>query len=189
MATDPRWVNIAEKNIEEILTDHAFCEQKAASYGISIIVQYPEKTELVSQLLEIVSEELDHFKQVHQIIVKRGFTLGKERKDPYVNDLKRFFAKGSDKQTLLVYKLLLAAMIEARSCERFKVLSENIGDSELAEFYRALMISEANHYTFFIAQAKKVAPQDLDVDDLWKAFLEFEAKVILKYGQKEQIHG
>ena len=155
LATDPRWVELVESNISEVLTDHAFCEQKALSNAISIVVNYPEHTEIVQQLLEIAQEELQHFKQVHQIIVKRGFTLGRERKDSYVNELIQFVRKGYNRDIVLMDRLLFSAMIEARSCERFKVLSQKINDPELAEFYRELMISEAGHYTTFIKLAKK----------------------------------
>ena len=188
LATDPRWVELVESNISEVLTDHAFCEQKALSNAISIIVNYPEHTEIVQQLLEIAQEELQHFKQVHEIIVKRGYTLGRERKDSYVNELIQFVRKGYNREIVLMDRLLFSAMIEARSCERFKVLSEKINDPELSEFYRELMISEAGHYTTFIKLAKKYAPEN-QVDERWKAFLEFEATVIANYGKKETIHG
>jgi tRNA 2-(methylsulfanyl)-N6-isopentenyladenosine37 hydroxylase len=188
LATDPRWVELVESNISEVLTDHAFCEQKALSNAISIIVNYPEHTEIVQQLLEIAQEELQHFKQVHEIIVKRGFSLGRERKDSYVNELIQFVRKGYNRDIVLMDRLLFSAMIEARSCERFKVLSQKINDPELAEFYRELMISEAGHYTTFIKLAKKFFPEN-EVDERWKAFLEFEATVIANYGKKETIHG
>lgn len=189
LPTDPRWANIAEKNIEEILTDHAYCEQKAATTAITIITQFPEKTELVTAMAELAREEMEHFKRVHEILVKRGYTLGRERRDEYVNDLANFiFQSGYGREEFLVNKLLFAAMIEARSCERFKVLSENIEDKELAEFYRELMVSEANHYTMFISFARKYA-QTYDVDNRWQEILDQEAIIIAKYGKKEFIHG
>ncbi len=190
LATDPRWVNIAEKNIEEILTDHAFCEQKAASSAISIVVHYPSESDLVTKLLDVAQEELEHFQMVHDIIVKRGFVLGKERKDPYIHDLRKFFAGGGSKEQSLINKLLLSAMIEARSCERFKVLSEHIKDEELSKFYHELMISEAGHYTLFLGFARKYGEQyKIDVDAQWQKFLDYEATVIQSYGTKEHIHG
>lgn len=140
LPTDPRWVNIVEKNIEEILTDHAFCEQKAASTAISFIVLFPEKTELVQEMTALVKEEMSHFKMVHDKIVARGWTLGRERKDEYVNQLMTFFPKGGSRTDFLVHKLLYAALIEARSCERFRLLSEHLEDKELAEFYRKLRL-------------------------------------------------
>lgn len=188
LPTDPRWVNIVESNIEEVLTDHAYCEQKAASNAISIIVKHPEHTELVQELLIIAQEELDHFKQVHDKIIARGWTLGPERKDKYVNHLYAFMEKGGSKTQRLVERLLFAALIEARSCERFKVLSENINDTELKEFYKELMISEAGHYTIFLNFAKKLG-EGIDVDKRWKEFLEFEGELIQKFGNKETIHG
>ncbi len=149
LPTDPRWVNIAEKNIDEILTDHAYCEQKAASAAISFIISHPELDELTTAMAELAIEEMDHFKRVHEHIVKRGLKLGRERKDPYVKDLRKFFSQGSNRRRHLINNLLTAAMIEARSCERFRVLSENISDPELADFYAELMKSEAMHYTMF----------------------------------------
>lgn len=188
LPTDPRWVNIVETNIDEILTDHAFCEQKAATNAISLIVYAPEYPDLVEQMIALAQEELDHFNQVHELIKKRGGVLGRERRDEYVNELYLFVRKGHKREIVLVDRLLFSAMIEARSCERFRVLSENIQDKELSAFYRDLMVSEANHYTTFIKLAKKYAKGE-DVDKRWKEFLEYEAIVIAKYGKKETIHG
>lgn len=189
LPTDPRWVNIVESNLDEILTDHAFCEQKAASNAISIIVHYPEYSDLVEKMSEIAREELEHFQQVHKLITERGKVLGRERKDDYVNELMQFI-KGHkrSREEQLVDRLLFSAMIEARSCERFRVLSENIKDQTLAKFYRDLMISEANHYTVFIGFARKYGT-GVDVDARWKEFLAYEAEVIARYGKKETIHG
>lgn len=189
MPTDPTWVtNVVESNIEEILTDHAFCEQKAASNAITIIVQNPNLSDLVKEMTALAMEELDHFKRVHDIIIARGYVLGKERKDNYVGELVKFMKKGGSRMDQLIDRLLFAAMIEARSCERFKVLSENINDAELAAFYHELMISEATHYAMFIRLAKKYAG-DIDVDKRWKEYLDFEAVMIKNYGKQERIHG
>ena len=128
LPTDPRWVNIAELNIEEILTDHAFCEQKAASTAMSLIVSFPEFTEVVTKMISLVEEEISHFKMVHDLIVNRGFTLGRDRKDNYVVSILKFFPKGGSRTTQLIHRLLYAALIEARSCERFRLLSENLKD-------------------------------------------------------------
>jgi tRNA-(ms[2]io[6]A)-hydroxylase len=189
LPTDPKWVkNVVESNIEEILTDHAFCEQKAASNAITLIVQNPNLSDLVQEMALLVQEEMDHFKRVHDIILERGYQLGRERKDDYVNELRKFVTTGGSRETQLIDRLLLSAMIEARSCERFKVLSENIGDKELAEFYHELMMSEAGHYAMFIRLAKKYADK-VDVDLRWKEFLTYEAQVIQNYGKGETIHG
>lgn len=188
LPTDPRWAKLVESNIEEVLTDHAYCEQKALSNAISLIVNYPEHNHLVTQLMEIAKEELDHFQRVHQIILQRNLKFGKERKDSYVNELMQFVRKGEGKEIALLDRLLFAAMIEARSCERFKVLSEKIGDVFLADFYRELMISEAQHYTVFIKLAKNYFDANV-VDTRWNEFLEYEAKVISNYGVRETIHG
>ena len=182
LPTDPLWVkNVVESNIEELLTDHAFCEQKAASNAITLIVQNPN-------LSDLVQEEMDHFKRVHDIILARGFILGKERKDDYVNELRKFIISGGSRTEQLVDRLLFSAMIEARSCERFKVLSENINDPELSGFYYELMVSEATHYSTFIRLAKKYAG-GVDVDKRWKQYLEVEAQVVVNYGKAETIHG
>jgi len=188
LPTDPRWVNIVEKNLEEILTDHAWCEQKAASNAITIITYNPELTDLVEDLLELVKEELSHFEMVFNIIKERGYTLGRERKDSYVNELYQFMQKGGSRNASFVDRMLFSAMIEARSCERFKVLSENIEDVKLAKFYYDLMASEASHYTTFISYARKYGT-DVNVDKRWKEWLEHEAKVIANYGKQETIHG
>lgn len=190
LPTDPRWANIAEERISEILTDHAFCEQKAASTAISLIVQYPEYDELVSEMTALAQEEMEHFKRVHDIILKRGESLGRDRKDAYVNELAGFMNKSGNRVQQLVERLLFAAMIEARSCERFRVLSEHISDKELAAFYRELMVSEAGHYTMFLRLARKYGKTEgIDVDSRWEEFLKYEAEVISRYGTKEHIHG
>jgi tRNA-(ms[2]io[6]A)-hydroxylase len=188
LATDPRWVNIVESNIEEILTDHAWCEQKAASNAIYIIVNNSEKEELVTEMTRIALEEMEHFKMVHDIIKEKGLTLGRERKDNYVNDLVKFAKKDGSRNDALVERLLFAAMIEARSCERFKVLSENIQDPELAKFYRDLMISEAGHYTTFLGFAKQYQ-ENINVDKRWKEWIEYESSIIANYGNRETVHG
>ena len=188
LATDPRWVNIVETNIEEILTDHAWCEQKAASNAISIISLNSEHEELVTDLLALAKEELEHFQLVHDLIKSRGFTLGRERKDSYVNELFKFMNKGGSRQQSLVDRLLFSAMIEARSCERFKLLSEKISDPELSKFYNDLMVSEAGHYTTFIGYARKYDGNS-DVNKRWKEWIDHEAIVIQNYGKEETIHG
>lgn len=190
LETDPRWVNIVEKNIEEILTDHAYCEQKAATNAISIVIGFPYYTDLVEEMLKLAKEELAHFEMVHQKIIERGYKLGFERKDEYVNDLYKFMRKGDHRREIvLIDRLLFAAMIEARSCERFKLLSEQINDEELRKFYRELMISEANHYTLFIGFARKYGSKTEDVDARWQEWLNFEADLMKKYGKKETVHG
>jgi len=189
LETDPHWVNIVEKNIEEILTDHAYCEQKAATNAISILISYPYHTDLVDELLSLSKEELTHFEMVHQKIKDRGFKLGFERKDEYVNELYKFMRKGHKKEIVLIDRLLFSAMIEARSCERFKILSENIKDQDLKEFYHELMISEANHYTTFLRFARKYGNEYENVNSRWAEWIEFEAKMVKSYGKKETIHG
>ena len=179
LPTDPRWVNIAEKNIEDILVDHAYCEQKAASSCISLIVMFSEKTKLVEVLVPIVAEEWSHFTMVLDHLKKRGYSLGKQRKDEYVAMLNQSIEKGGNRTFQLVQKLLLNALIEARSCERFKLLSNNIVDSELANFYHDLMVSEAGHYRNFIRLAKEYMEEE-EVDKQWKKLLNEEANIMKK---------
>jgi len=188
LATDPRWVNIVESNISEILTDHAWCEQKAASNAIYIIINNSEKEDLVTEMLKIAKEEIEHFQLVHEIIKQRGLELGRERKDDYVGDLVKFMKKDGSRNDALIERLLFAAMIEARSCERFRVLSTNIDDKELAQFYHDLMVSEANHYTTFLGFARKYS-EKVDVDKRWKEWLDYEATIMENYGKKEIVHG
>jgi tRNA-(ms[2]io[6]A)-hydroxylase len=188
LVTDPKWVNIVESNIEEILTDHAWCEQKAATNIITIITYNSEHEDLVTDLLEIAKEEIEHFQLVHNIIKERGLKLGRERKDHYVNELFKFMKKDGSRNDAFVDRLLFSAMIEARSCERFKVLSQNIEDKELAEFYRKLMISEAGHYTTFLGFARKYS-EKVNVDKRWAEWLDFEGKLITNYGKSETVHG
>ncbi|MBL7920380.1 MAG: tRNA-(ms[2]io[6]A)-hydroxylase [Bacteroidia bacterium] len=189
LETDPRWVNIVEKNIEEILTDHAYCEQKAATNAISIMISYAYHPEIVDEMVSLAKEELTHFEMVHQKIKDRGFKLGYERKDEYVLELYKFMRKGHVKEIALIDRLLFSAMVEARSCERFKILSENINDADLRQFYRELMISEAGHYTMFLNFARKYGNATEDVNARWQQWLEHEAKILQSYGKQETIHG
>ena len=170
------------------MTDHAWCEQKAATNCITIIINNSEKPELVSALLDISKEEIEHFKMVHDLILKRGLTFGREGKDCYVNELAKFMKKGASREIAFVDRLLFSAMIEARSCERFKVLSDTIEDQEMAKFYRDLMISEANHYTVFLGFANEIG-EGLDVKKRWEEWLAYEAEIIKSYGKSEAIHG
>lgn len=188
LPTDPRWVNIVEKNIEEILIDHAYCEQKAASTAISLIVGFPEYTDLVQEMIALVKEEMSHFKMVHDKILENGWTLGRDRKDDYVIQLVTYFPKGGSRTTQLVHRLLYAALIEARSCERFRLLSEQLNDKELGEFYRKLMVSEANHYTMFLGFARQYGDRK-EVDVKWQELLEYEAGIMKGLSKKETIHG
>mgnify|MGYP006072716389 FL=1 len=188
LPTDPRWADIAEKNISEILIDHAHCEQKAASTAISLIVSFPEYTDLVTDMIALVKEEMSHFKLVHDRLIRLGISLGRDRKDSYVLALLKFFPKGGSRTDQLVHRLLCAALIEARSCERFRLLSEHLEDRELATFYRDLMVSEANHYTLFLQHARNYGNRK-EVDQKWDSLLEFEAEIIKELGTQETIHG
>jgi tRNA-(ms[2]io[6]A)-hydroxylase len=190
LPTDPRWVNIVEKNIEDILTDHAWCEQKAASNAITIITINSEYPDLVADMLALAKEEIEHFQMVNDIINKRGLVLGRERKDEYVGELAKYMKQSNTGSRVsgFVERMLFSAMIEARSCERFKVLSENIQDEELSVFYRELMESEAGHYTTFITYARKYGT-GIDVEKRWREWLEFEESIITNYGKTQSIHG
>jgi len=188
LATDPRWVDIVESNISEILTDHAWCEQKAVSNALYLVVNFPEYSDLVTDMIKLSQEELIHFEMVHDKIKARGFVLGRERKDDYVGELYTFMRKGYQRKFVLIDRLLFSALVEARSCERFKLLSEQIKDEELSAFYRELMISEATHYKTFIAYARQYGEGE-DIDKRWQEFLEYEASILNKYGKRETMHG
>ena len=188
LLTDPRWANIAESNLEDILTDHAWCEQKAAANALYLITNNPEYIEFIQKMAEIAIEEMDHFNQVVDIIKQRGYTLGRESKDDYVSQLMKFIKKNASRNTSFIDRLLFAAMIEARSCERFRVLSKNISDKELAKFYHDLMVSEATHYTTFLGFARQYAV-DVDVEKRWAEWLEYEGQIIQGYGKSQTIHG
>jgi tRNA-(ms[2]io[6]A)-hydroxylase len=189
LETDPRWVNIVEKNISEILTDHAYCEQKAATNAISILISFSYHTDVVDEMLKLAKEELTHFEMVHQKIKERNLTLGFERKDEYVGELHKFIRKGHNQKIVFIDRMLFSALVEARSCERFKLLSEQINDDDLKGFYKELMISEAGHYTLFLGFARKYGAEIEDVDARWQQWLNFEADLLKKYGKKETMHG
>ena len=177
LPTDPRWVNLAGMQLEEILTDHAYCEQKAATTCISLIQRYPDKVEMVEELAPIVTEEWGHFRMVLTELKKRNLQLGKQRKDDYVNKLLEFQKKDGSVEDRFLDRLLTMALIEARSCERFKRLSENLDDEYMRNFYRKFMESEAGHYTLFINLAEHYLPKE-KVRRRWKQWLDFEREMI-----------
>lgn len=177
LATDPRWVNLAEKSLEEILTDHAYCEQKAASSCISLIQQYPDKKDMVEALAPIVTEEWAHFRMVLRKLQEKKLNLGYQRNDEYVNGLLRFQAKGGSRESRLIDRLLICAMIEARSCERFRLLSLHLAEQELRDFYHTFMVSEAGHYRLFIDLAKQYGNPE-KVQARWQELLDYEASVL-----------
>lgn len=188
LPTDPRWANIAEKHIDEILIDHAYCEQKAASTAISLIVSFPEYEDLVTKMTDLAQEEMSHFKMVHDLIKSKDIMMGRDRKDLYVIELLKFFEKGGSRTDQLVHRLLYAGLIEARSCERFRLLSENLEDEKLRKFYKKLMISEANHYTMFLNLARQYGDRKT-VDEKWARLLDHEAEIMKSLGKTESIHG
>ncbi len=177
LPTDPRWVNLAEKSLEDILTDHAYCEQKAATSCISLIQLFSDKAELVRSLAPIVTEEWGHFRMVLQELDKRQLKLGRQRKDEYVAELLKFRKKGGSHDDRLLEHLLICALIEARSCERFRLLSLHIADEELKDFYHKFMVSEAGHYRLFIDLAKRYAGETA-VKKRWAEYLEYEAQIM-----------
>jgi len=177
LPTDPRWVNLAEKSLEDILTDHAYCEQKAATSCISLIQSFPDKEELVTALAPIVTEEWGHFRLVLSELRKRGLQLGRQRKDEYVNALLTFEKKGGNREDRLLERLLVCALIEARSCERFRLLSLHIADDSLKDFYHGFMISEAGHYRLFIDLANQYADPK-KVKFRWQEYLDYEAEIM-----------
>ena len=188
LRTDPRWVDLIENNLEMVLSDHAWCEKKAASNAIALLTYNSHLPDLVETMASIAIEEMQHFEMVNNIIQDRGYKLLIEEKDNYVNELYKFMKKDGSRTQALTDRLLFAAMVEARSCERFKTLSENINDQELADFYKDLMVSEANHYTVFLNFARKYGV-DVDVDKRWQEWIDFEDQIIQNYGKKETVHG
>ncbi len=186
--TETSWAEIAENDLQQILTDHAFAEQKAASNAVSIIINYSEETEMVQAMSEIAIEEMEHFKMVHDLMIARGMVLGREQKNDYAKHLHSFFQKTNDRTNALIQRLLIAALIEARSCERFKVFSENLEDEQLSSFYKDLMVSEANHYTTFLGFARKYQDRKI-VDKKWEGLLAYEAEFMKNRGKKARVHG
>ena len=186
--TETSWAEVAENDLQQILTDHAFAEQKAASNAVSIIINYPEETDLVTDMADVALEEMEHFKMVHELMKARGMTLGREQRNDYALYLHKFFKKSGDRTVQLVHRLLYAALIEARSCERFKVFSENLDDQELSDFYKDLMISEANHYTLFLGYARNYLDREI-VDKKWNDLLAYEAEFMKSRGTQAKVHG
>ena len=186
--TSTSWAEIAKNDLQQILTDHAFAEQKAASNAVSIIINYSEETELVKEMSNIAIEEMEHFRMVHELMIARGMKLGREQTNDYAKHLHKFFPKTKNRTDALIQRLLIAALIEARSCERFKVFSENLNDRELSDFYKELMVSEANHYTIFLGFARQFQNRSI-VDEKWQALLDYEADFMKNRGGKAKIHG
>lgn len=186
--TATSWVEIAKAGLQQVLTDHAFAEQKAASNAVSIIINYSEETKLVQAMSDIAIEEMEHFKMVHEFMVERGMVLGREQKNDYAKHLHSYFVKTHDRTDALIQRLLIAALIEARSCERFKVFSENIEDEALSNFYEELMVSEANHYTVFLGFARQYQDRQI-VDKKWEGLLAYEAEFMKSRGTSAKVHG
>ncbi len=186
--TDKKWVTIAENNLEQLLTDHAYAEQKAAGAAVSLIINYSEETELVQKLSAHAIEEMEHFKMVHDLMVSRGMVLGRDQKSDYAKHLSKFFPKTKNRTDALISRLLMAALIEARSCERFKVLSENLNDTELANFFKGLLESEAGHHTMFLKFARKYQDRNI-VDKKWNDLLTYEANYMKNKGVLPLVHG
>ncbi|PSL23873.1 tRNA-(ms[2]io[6]A)-hydroxylase [Dyadobacter jiangsuensis] len=187
LPTDPRWTDIASMQIGDVLIDHAYCEQKAASSCISLIVHYPDKALMVETLTPIVAEEWGHFQRVLKELKKRNIPLGRQRKDEYVNQLMQLITKG-DANKMFLDRLLICGLIEARSCERFKLLSENLEDESLQKFYRELMISEAGHYRTFLELAETYVPAE-KVRARWKELLHAEAEIMQSLSPRgDRIH-
>jgi tRNA-(ms[2]io[6]A)-hydroxylase len=181
MPTDPRWADLASISLEDILTDHAFCEQKAATTCISLISRYSDKTELVNALAPVVTEEWGHFRMVWAEMKKRGYKLGKQRKDEYVNLLMEHEPKQQKDKTeeRMLHRLMIMALIEARSCERFRLLHENLEDKALSDFYYKFMVSEAGHYRLMIDIAELYYPTER-VREAWAWWLKTEAEILLQ---------
>lgn len=177
LPTDPRWVNLAEMKLEDILTDHAYCEQKAATSCITLIQKNPERERMVRELAPIVTEEWGHFRQVLAELDKRGLKLGMQRKDEYVNKLLAFQKKGGNAQDRFIDRLLINALIEARSCERFRLLSLHLEDDKLKDFYHKFMVSEAGHYRLFLDLAKEYGGEEKTLAR-WQEFLDYEAQIL-----------
>ncbi len=186
--TETSWVEVAKNDLQQILTDHAFNEQKAASNAVSIIINYSEETDLVKDMSDIAIEEMEHFRMVHDLMIARGMILGQATKNDYAQKLQKFFPKTANRKEALIHRLLVAALIEARSCERFKVFSENMDDQELSQFYKDLMVSEANHYTLFLGYARKYMDRSI-VDEKWSNLLAFEADMMKSRGNIARVHG
>lgn len=186
--TETSWVDVAKNGLHQLLTDHAFAEQKASANATSIIINYSEETELVKDMIDIAIEEMEHFKMVHEIMIEKGMVLGQATKNDYAINLQKFFPKTFDRTEALIHRLLVAALIEARSCERFKVFADNMDDEKLSKFYHDLMISEANHYTLFLGYARKYMDREI-VDKKWNDLLAFEAEIMKNRGTIAKVHG
>ena len=188
LPTDPRWVNLAEMDLEEILTDHAYCEQKAATSCITLIQSNPDKEKIVSDLAPIVTEEWGHFRMVLAELKKRGLKLGRQRKDQYVNELLKFQNKDGSRTDRLIEKLLTMALIEARSCERFRLLSLHMQEEAMRKFYHTFMVSEAGHYRLFIDLANTYG-DPIKVKQRWQEYLAYEAEIMKRLETRgDRIH-
>ncbi len=186
--TETSWVDVAKNGLEQLLTDHAFAEIKASSNATSIIINYSEETKLVKDMSDIAIEEMEHFRMVHELMVEKGMVLGQATKNDYAINLQKFFPKSSNRKEALVHRLLVAALIEARSCERFKVFANNMQEERLCKFYHDLMISEANHYTLFLGYARTYMNREI-VDKKWNDLLTYEAEMMRNRGTAAKVHG
>jgi len=186
--TNPDWVKLVDENLSIFISDHLYAEQKAASNGFSFVIQYPERTELIKKMGAYALEESEHFNWILDYMLKNEIELQKDQKSEYVYHLRRFFPKTKDRDDNFVNRLLLASLIEARSCERFTVFSKYTKHKELTTFYHDLIKDEVGHYKLFLNLAKVYQEKDM-VTDKWQRLLIYEANYIEKMGKTALVHG
>ena len=156
--TERTWVQKAMDNMDDILLDHAHCEKKAASTALGLIFRYPERSSMMIPLAQLAREELVHFEQVLQHLDRRGIPFRRQGPSPYAGQLMDACVK--DEPRRLLDTLICCSLIEARSCERMRLLSENVEDRELAEFFNSLLASEARHNATYLSLAEEYFPRD-----------------------------
>lgn len=184
-ATLPEWLPSVRSHLDELLIDHAHCEKKAAGTAMNLIFAYVDRVELVRELTAIVNEELEHFAQVLDLLERRGIRFRRLKPSDYgrrLNDLVR-----KQEPYKAVDRLLVAALIEARSCERFAILRDEINDPELADFYGSLFESEARHHATYVRFAREFADEDV-VRDRLEALAAAEAEIVSTLGPLPRMH-
>lgn len=173
--TPEAWLEAVLEDFDCFLIDHAAAEKKASGMAISLVSHYPDKPDIVKAMIDLSIEEMVHFREVVKIMTERGLQLGDDKKDSYVNELRKLMRKGS--AVYMMDRLLIGSVIEARGCERFGLVAEALEDGPLKKFYTAITESEAKHETLFIDLAKNYFPHD-EVDRRLEQLLDSEAKIV-----------
>lgn len=185
VATHPDWVKIVLSDFDAFLQDHANCERKASALAMSLVVKHPDRTRIVPALIALAQEELEHFRQVYELMVSRGLTLIKDTQDPYVNQLAACMRHGREARFL--DRLLVSSLVECRGAERFRIIADALEDQSLKAFYTSLWKAETKHGHQFVDMALEYADAESTMARLLE-LAEREAEIVQGLAWRASLH-